>query len=66
MTRIRIFCDRCGKGLNKPKRNQIRVLDFSKSNEFIAKDLCDSCTRGLWNHMAKKILSYNDISKEDF
>ena len=60
------YCDRCGKALDATKRNQIRILDFNVSNDFIKKDLCDSCTRGLWNFLNKKRVPYHDIYREDF
>ena len=60
------YCDRCGKELPKEKHNQIRVLDFDISNDFIKKDLCSSCIRGLWNYIDRTRINYNDIYREDY
>ena len=60
------FCDRCGKELDQVKHNQIRVLDFGNSTDFVTRDLCQSCTRGLWNYLNKSRINYNDIYREDF
>ncbi len=62
----RYYCDRCGKELDPVKHNQIRVLDFDNSDDFSTKDLCPSCTRGLWNYLNKSRINYNDIYREDY
>lgn len=66
-----IFCDRCGRKIATLGSgqlclvNQIRVLDYDKSDDFIRYDICKSCMRAFHNLMAKKVLDYSDITKED-
>ena len=66
MTDTRTYCDRCGKEIKRPFVNQIRVLDYENGNDFTSYDICKSCTRGFHNFMEKRVLSYSDISKEDY
>ena len=66
MIETRIYCDRCKKQIRSEKVNTMRLLDFEASNDFEHYHLCGSCTRGLRNFLSKRVLNYNDISKEDF
>jgi hypothetical protein len=66
MTDTHIYCDRCGKELKGPYISQLRVLDYSVSDKYQQYDICPSCMRGLWNFMERRVLSYSDITKEDF
>lgn len=60
-----IFCDRCGRKITTNLVNQIRVLDYDKSDTFVRYDICKPCMRAFHNLMAKKVLDYSDITKED-
>lgn len=67
MRDLRITCDRCGKLIPEPITMQIRALDFDKKGpDFVRLDICRSCMNGFWNYMSKRVISYSDISKEDF
>lgn len=72
MIKTMIFCDRCGRLINTRygaldnRLSHIKLLDYSKSSDYSTIILCDSCMRGLYNFMEKRVLSYDDISKEDF
>lgn len=66
MTDTHTYCDRCGREIKRPYVPQIRVLDYDKGTEYVSLDVCKSCMRGFWNFMEKRVLSYSDISKEDF
>lgn len=67
MKRIIFYCDRCGRVIKSDnlKISTIRALDYDKSNDYEVLHLCHSCMNYFWSFMAKRVLSYNDISKED-
>lgn len=70
MLKLDYICDRCGKAIQGPYTphyvDHIRISDLDKSGDYIVKHLCPSCMRGLWNYLEKRVISYSDISKEEF
>lgn len=68
MKEIIFFCDRCGKRIYRTyelKTSFIKVMDYDVGPDFKTLYLCKTCLNHFYNFMRKKVLSYNDISKED-